>query len=48
MYVCASVFVFVSVFLCVLPDGNNSGAERGHMVMLRDSGVMLICQNCDL
>lgn len=48
VYVCASVFIFVSVFVCVLPDGYDSRAERGHMVMWHDSGVMLICHNCDL
>lgn len=48
VYLCASVFIFVSVFVCVFPDGNDSRAERGHMVMWHDSGVMLIRQNCDL
>lgn len=47
-YVCACVFILVSVFVCVLPDGNDSRPERGHMVMWHDSGVMLICQNSDL
>ena len=45
---CLCASVFVSVFEWVSPDGNDSRAERGHMVMWQDSGEKLIRQNSDL